>query len=63
MGRRVDRAPPELVGRLARRRRPHEGRGAALKSIGDMGSWKFAAAAHAIATLAECEAPDVSQHK
>ena len=27
---RVDRAPPELVGRLARRGGPHEGRGAAL---------------------------------
>ena len=152
---RVDRAAPELVGRLARRGGPHEGRGAALvlhdahhlpeplgrhrgpaigtnkhvawaralvalapyelaehrsaastlnvnlaldkahegktlkeiialppsalqgvaahaddawaelgvKSIGDLGSWKFAAAAHAIATLAECEASDVSQHK
>ena len=34
-----------------------------VKSIGDMGSWKFAAAAHAIATLAECEASDASQHK
>ena len=34
-----------------------------VKSIGDMGTWKFAAAAHAIATLAECEASDVSQHK
>ena len=34
-----------------------------VKSIGDLGSWKFAAAAHAIATLAECEASDVSQHK
>ena len=34
-----------------------------VKSIGDMGSWKFAAAAHAIATLAACEASDVSQHK
>ena len=34
-----------------------------VKSIGDLGSWKFAAAAHAIATLAECEAPDASQHK
>jgi hypothetical protein len=34
-----------------------------VKSIGDMGTWKFAAAAHAIATLAACEAPDASQHK
>ena len=34
-----------------------------VKSIGDMGTWKYAAAAHAIATLAECEASDVSQHK
>ena len=34
-----------------------------VKSIGDLGSWKFAAAAHAIATLAACEASDVSQHK
>ena len=34
-----------------------------VKSIGDLGSWKFATAAHAIATLAECEAPDASQHK
>ena len=34
-----------------------------VKSIGDLGSWKFAAAAHAIATLAACEAPDASQHK
>ena len=35
MGRWVDRAPPELVGRLARRGRPHEGRGAALLLQGD----------------------------
>ena len=34
-----------------------------VKSIGDMGTWKYATAAHAIATLAECEASDVSQHK
>jgi len=34
-----------------------------VKSIGDLGSWKFAAAAHAIATLAACEASDASQHK
>ena len=34
-----------------------------VKSIGDLGTWKFAVAAHAIATLAECEAPDASQHK
>ena len=34
-----------------------------VKSIGDLGTWKFAAAVHAIATLAACEASDVSQHK
>ena len=34
-----------------------------VKSIGDLGSWKFAAAAHVIATLAACEASDASQHK
>ena len=34
-----------------------------VKTIRDMGTWKYAAAAHAIATLAACEAPDVSQHK
>ncbi len=34
-----------------------------VKSIGDMGTWRYATAAHAIATLAACEASDVSQHK
>ena len=34
-----------------------------VKTIGDMGTWKYAAAAHAIATLAACEASDASQHK
>ena len=33
------------------------------KTIGDLGTWKFATAAHAIATLAACEAPNASQHK